>query len=112
MSVGADEFQQFFKMAHGVDNVTSSTKSGLKCFKCGKILKMNSLKTRLECMSGDVTHEKAFFEYMIEYTDCYRAMFGAIGSPIEFIGLKINPNDTLYVGNLAIYVKNKIVKVK
>lgn len=109
MAISATDFETFFKYGYGITD-TKSSKSQLRCFKCGKALIQNSTQTALECSSGITDHGVSFLDCMTKYSDIYKSFFKTVEEEETVQEEVVYPYDTVYVMGKVIFVKNEIVK--
>jgi|GEM_PF-1492377 len=109
MAIESGDFETFFKYGYGITD-TKSSKSQLKCFKCGKALKQNSTQTALECVSGIADHGVSFLECMTKYSDIYKSFFKTVEEEDTVQEEIVYPYDAVYVMGKAIFVNKEIVK--
>lgn len=69
MAMTSADTQTFLKNAYNFKDVTTTTASELKCFKCGKRARQSS--SYVICTSNITTHRMTNLDYIITLADMY-----------------------------------------
>lgn len=103
MSIDSEDFKTFFEQAYGFEDISQT-----KCFKCGKTMQEKADKNGLVCVTG---HTTSYLEYMTLYSSMLKEVFDSTDNfNFEKDRRVIKPIFTIYVGDVAIYVNEEIVR--